>query len=1008
MRGGALAVALNVLALGPVLGQETTTGSIAGRVLDPQDAPVPGAIVTVRSDQGSRDVVTDARGRFYVPYLTPGVHTVRVELTGFSPVERHDVIVRLGQRVALLFRLEMGTLEEVVMVRGESPVVDMSSTTAGGVLDSAQLQALPVQRKFTQTLYMVPGVSDSSGVGEANPSIGGASGLNNSYIVDSVNITNTGYGGVGVYTFYFGSLGTGVTTDFIKETQVKSAGFEAEYGQANGGIVNVITKSGSNVSHGSLYGYWRPVALESSWRQLDTPNGTVNTTATSNLDAGISVGGPLARDRLFVFAAFNPQFETRTLVAPDDVESFPLRALGETDRDRRTLSYAAKLTWQASAKHRLDLSLFGDPSHGAVGPQRDWVMRFQDTTGFSELTGYGGHNQALRYDGVLSSSWLLEAMVARASTHHDEAPSVDETFVRDRTVVPSIVSGGIGFYESGSEGSNLQLSLKSTNLFDVAGRHELRYGVQYEDISYLQANSYTGPPFTLPNGAQTIGGTTMNILPDPVFGRIYRRQGFTGPAPKSTQQYLSWFAQDTWRIGGRLTLRPGIRWERQTLLGGDTPPLCFDDEERVGDGGSGNGNPIRCEYTWTDNWGPRFGAVFDLTGNGTAKLFASVGRFFVRIPNDLASRAMSGQPGAQADYFDEAGAQPVPEGVLAGGRTWHFRQWDLDPSHFANDTELTHTDELVAGVEFEAAPGLNLGVRYIHRDMSTVLEDYAQATPLLYFLGYGGVYQQVEYIIDNISADLETIDSSDAGIPQAFFEDPVHKYDAIEVTANKVFSGSWSLFASYRWSRLRGNFEGFFRSDNGQSDPAITSLFDFPTNDVSYTEIGVPLFGFQGDIRYQGTTLGEGRLPNDRPHQLKIYGTYTWRDLHLGVGFNAGSGRVMTALAANPFYGAGGEIPMTLRGSGFETVDGFKQRAPADVQLDLHVGYTFRFGESRLHLMADVFNTLNNREPTYYDPMVDSSFGVPNPDFGYPNYAGWPYPAYRTPRQVRLGARFEW
>jgi outer membrane receptor for Fe3+-dicitrate len=239
----------------------------------------------------------------------------------------------------------VGTVEEVLQVTAESPVVDMSSTTAGGVLDTAQLQALPVGRKFTETLYMVPGVSDGSGVGAANPSISGSSGLNNNYIVDGVNITNTGYGGVGVYTFYFGSLGSGVTTDFIKETQVKSAGFEAEYGEANGGVVNVLTKSGSNVFHGSLFGYWRPAALESSWRSLETPNGTVNTTAYPSLDVGVSAGGPLVRDRLFVFGAFNPQYETRTLLAPDDVESFPLRALGETDRDRRTLSYAAKLTW---------------------------------------------------------------------------------------------------------------------------------------------------------------------------------------------------------------------------------------------------------------------------------------------------------------------------------------------------------------------------------------------------------------------------------------------------------------------------------------------------------------------------------------------------------------------------------------------------------------------------------------------------------------------------------------
>ena len=132
-------VGVTLLCFGSAWAQETTSGSIAGQVTDPQDAPVPGAVVTISSDQGSRDLVTDSRGRFFAPYLTPAVYSIRVELTGFSPVERRDVTVHLGQRVDLPFALEVGTLEEVLQVTAESPVVDMSSTTAGGVLDTAQL-----------------------------------------------------------------------------------------------------------------------------------------------------------------------------------------------------------------------------------------------------------------------------------------------------------------------------------------------------------------------------------------------------------------------------------------------------------------------------------------------------------------------------------------------------------------------------------------------------------------------------------------------------------------------------------------------------------------------------------------------------------------------------------------------------------------------------------------------------------------------------------------------------
>ena len=143
---------------------------------------------------------------------------------------------------------------------------------------------------------------------------------------------------------------------------------------------------------------------------------------------------------------------------------------------------------------------------------------------------------------------------------------------------------------------------------------------------------------------------------------------------------------------------------------------------------------------------------------------------------------------------------------------------------------------------------------------------------------------------------------------------------------------------SYRWSRLRGNFDGYYRSDNGQSDPAWTSLYDFPTNDPSYTAIGAAQFGYQGDIRYLGQV---GILPLDRPHQFKAFGNYMWGSgLGLALGLNLGSGKPLTPLAVNPNYGTGGEIPAAPRGSGIQTIDGFRKRTPFESQMDLQASYT--------------------------------------------------------------------
>jgi hypothetical protein len=380
------ALLLLLASVGFATAQETTTGSITGEVTDAQGAPVPGATVTVTSDQGNKSTVTDAEGRFFVPYLTPGAYSVKVELTGFTRIEQKGINVRVGQRLTLTgLVLKVGGLEEVVEVVGAAPVVDVSSTTTGGTLDSEQMKHLPVGRNFTQTLYLVPGVSDSSGVGNANPSIGGAIGLENNYVVHGVNITNQGFGGVGVYSIIFGSLGAGVTTDFIKETQVKTAGFEAEYGQSTGGVVNVVTKSGTNDFRGSIFGYMQPKGLEAERRTVQTPNGTVNDMGAQNMDFGITLGGPLMKDKVFFFGAFNPQFQKLTRIAPD---GFPLLSLGDQDRKRRILSYAGKLTWQATPNHRFDFTAFGDPSHGDVGIQRTTALKGQVASKFSELNFY--------------------------------------------------------------------------------------------------------------------------------------------------------------------------------------------------------------------------------------------------------------------------------------------------------------------------------------------------------------------------------------------------------------------------------------------------------------------------------------------------------------------------------------------------------------------------------------------------------------------------------------------
>ena len=286
------------------------------------------------------------------------------------------------------------------------------------------------------------------------------------------------------------------------------------------------------------------------------------------------------------------------------------------------------------------------------------------------------------------------------------------------------------------------------------------------------------------------------------------------PVRTTEQRYDSFFLQDTWQIGNRLTIRPGVRYEQQKLVGSLS------------------------NFKWDGNWAPRIGGILDPMGNGRMRVFANWGRFYARVPNDLAARAMSAEVGtSRADYFDANLTQPIPAGVVAGtpATTRHYVATSLSPSDIDPSSKSTYQDETVAGVEWDAGAGLSLGARYIHRRFGRILEDIGQAPIAAYFLEPPSALGSVEYFITNPST------ATAVAFPQygATFENATHKYDAFELTANRRFAHNWGLQASYRFARLWGNYEGFYRNDNGQSDPGITSLFDFPTNDPSYAQIRV-------------------------------------------------------------------------------------------------------------------------------------------------------------------------
>lgn len=979
-RISALLLASALAVTGIAYAQETT-GTISGRIVDAQGLPVPGASVIITGPQGARTIASDTDGRYSAAFLTPGTYGVRAELQGFKAAEVKDVNVSLGQTASVNLTMQVGGLTETVEVTGAAQTIDTKSTTIGAILDTASLANIPVGRRVSDTLYLAPGVSSSGTAGTANPSISGGTGLENQYVVDGVNVTNQGYGGLGSYSIIFGSLGNATPYDFVKEVQVKTGGYEAEFGQATGGVVNVVTKSGTNAYRGSAFAYSQPAGLEAEWKQFQATNGSVNTVGTQQSDAGVEGGGPIIKDRLFFFGAIDPSWQVRTQTAPP---GFALASLGDVDRKRHTTSYAAKGTWQLNSGNRIDASFFGDPSHGDQGPQRTSALLVGNTSSFSTLD-YGGHQQTVRYNGVLGTRLLLEGSFARSRNIINEVPSVDDWRVTDQSVTPTAITGGIGRYESGNVSLNRQYVAKATSIFSG---HQIKYGVEYDDAVYAQTSQITGPTFKAANGNQTATGATITVLPDQFFGKIYRVTRANFNAERSTsQKYVNFFVQDSWQVGSRLTVNPGVRYEQEKMAGS-----------------------IITDFKMKNNWAPRVGAAYDLNGDGRSKIYGNYGIFYARIPNDLAARALSADNGfSRGDYFDVGLTNPIPEGVTTqqpgqAATTRHFILAGVGADTIDPNAKLTYTNEVVLGFQREVMANTTFDVRYVFRNMPRVLEDVANCPMAAYELPQTtDICGNVEYILTNPSASTPIAEGTE--FLGAKFDSPVHRYNSLEFTVNRR-GAKWSTITSYRYSRLRGNFEGFYRDDNGQSDPGISSLYDFPTNDPSYTSF----FGSgAGDIRFLGDK--NGILPLDRPHQVKVYGNYTFdMGLNLGAGLNLSSGKPLTPMAANPNYDSAGEIPAAARGTGIQTVDGFLKRTPFESQVDLQASYGFRLAnQRRVTLIADVFNLFNEERVRNYDQDIQLSANTPNPDFGKPVntlLSGTP-PQFQSPFNMRVGVRFE-
>jgi outer membrane receptor for ferrienterochelin and colicin len=889
-----------------------TTGSVNGTVTDGNGDPLPGVTVLLTSPQliGSRTAVTDADGKYRAVFLPPGQYEVTATFTGFR-TQKAAVRVEIEGNHTINLQLEVqNSIEDELVVTADIPVIDQTSTTAGANISEDFFTKIPTGRRVSSIMALAPGVSTTDVDGSYR--INGASGPENQYIIDGVNTTSIELGGESA----------NLNFDFIQEVQVKTGGYNAEFGRATGGILNVITKSGGNEFEGSVYAFQDERDSVASARFVGV--GGTTDLGTDRSDFGVTVGGPIIKDKLWFFVGVNPQKREDYAVTPsemiEDGSSTWAAVRGENETveyEQDVTAWAAKLTWQLNESNTITFS-------GNAAPEEEIERDETGTHDRDRLRKIDTTNYILKWNSILSNVFTLDVSYA----YHEET-SDDESLngnslsrIFHRTSVPTGDVGGIGFFEN-FEATRDDFNIK---LGAYLGNHDLKAGIQFEETNFSDSRDYTG------NG----------LIRLDIAGRGFRQRTFAEsdgaggfnvlhPQFASTDnEYNSVFIQDSWSVTPNFVVNLGIRDEEQKLLNST--------------GGT--------YHTFDDNLSPRLGFTWDFLGDGRSKLFGHWGRFYQSLPMDINNRAAAPEI-LYFRYYDFLDDSPTDilqwndaevERVTSTIDPWLVLDFGSGSTAIDPNSKATNHDELILGVEYEFKTDWTVGFKYVGRSLNEAIEDISFDAGDNYIIGNPG--EDITFTNEGddftffdfngetvtvLTGETVTLDASRVGFPKV-----VRDYTGYEFLLRKAYRDDYQFQFSYVHSSTRGNYVGS-TVQSGQVDPGITALFDIPSTTVN----------------------ANGLLPQHRRHQLKFDGSYEFDfGLLAGISYRYTSGQGIDALGEpNVGNGAYSEFHLVPRGSAGSL--------PALTSMDLHLDYTFKFsGKMNLSLYADVFNVFNFQEAT--------------------------------------------
>jgi hypothetical protein len=622
---------------------QNTAGEVTGRVLDSGGAAVPGATVTARSEATglTRTATSGGGGEYTLTQLPPGPYTLTAELSGFNKAVRKGVEVNVGSRLTLGFELTVGNLTEAVEVTAEGALIETTRSDLAGVVTPREIQNLPMlNRTFAGLSITMPearpvGNFDPTKTRIGNFAMSGGDGRQLDVNVDGGDNKDN----------VVGSLIQNFAYESIQEFQVLQHRWTAEAGRSVGGVVNVVSKSGTNDLRGSVFGSYRGDGTRKAdffekQRQARDPN-FQKADFTRN-EYGGSIGGPILKDKLFFFGAFE-KFRERsnsvlTQAALNQLQAIPgAEALSEIPTPYDDTLLTAKVDWHPAPNH----TLFGRFAFQDQSSPNDQIA----VPANADLNN-GNSNNTRNYDFVGSHTWsvggnkLNQVAVHFQDFNNEILPNVEGV---PSLIFPSVVTGP-------NANTPQQTSVKKYQFRDdfswQMDKHAVKVGVNYIHTK-LGGYFYFGTR-----------GYAVNFFEDPLTIAA-RPQGFATPGIVRQIQFsdgeashvqnidqLAFYAQDDWRLTPKLTLNLGMRWDANI---GNLPDQTNNrtiaildqiDDPRANAITEDRAALSRSTPSWKE-FQPRVGFAYDVNGNGRLVVRGGYGIFYDQLFQNLTLFSLS-------------------------------------------------------------------------------------------------------------------------------------------------------------------------------------------------------------------------------------------------------------------------------------------------------------------------------------------------------------------------------